>query len=763
MRVITQPLRLAAGVEITEATALPAAIREHLNYETQDSYAISRPNARVRSKIISAEAGELVQRFLEPTRLVDALLAISGPGDDVAAALDDSLPLIASLLKDRVLLGPDDPEPGSQLATLAPGQQVLGATLEEQIYRVDDTSVWRAVQDGANVAVKLEVAAADTCPEQLSVEIESLQRTAGLPQTPILLAHGSFSIGYALILGWVDGHHVNRVMVREPRDDLELALTVIDAYSDLHECGVLHGDVHPGNILVDNTPERPQVTLIDFGMAQIDGRTSARGGVSDYFDPEFARAQLPSEQYAVATVLLEAFLGRHPVELPVEIADQLQAIVDHDPGAVEGSVLSAAVQAVFAKARANDPADRFANLDEMAKALRTAARADQTPPSEPRSARPGSIIADLGIVDPTRMLMPAETPRATVFYGAAGVALALLRHAETNGDAEALAAARVWAERAVAEPTDDGFINKTLTLDPTTVNRQSFFHGEVGPIGVLALVAGAQADNEALDSCVRNILARTVATNGFDPMMGRPSVLRLLTRLVGTPGVAPQLLGELTERASAVAIAITTELAEHPAIGECRSAYLGAAHGWSGVLLALLRAASAGVAALDSSVHSRLDQLASLASVNGEDYWWPAYIDEFGDPGAPMDGWCNGSAGFVATFVAASEVLCDGRYLEIATGAARSALAQPSGIHNLCCGSAGKALALLDLARITGESEWHQSAVSLVDEGFFIRRSGGPGLRDVAEFPLSLFKGDLGLVVAANALINAPASDDVLG
>jgi len=761
MTVITQPLRLAVGVEITEATALPAAIRGHLDDETQDSYAISRPYARVRSKIISAEAGELVQRFREPTRLVDALLAISGPGEDVAAALDDSLPLIASLLKDRVLLGPDDPEPGSQLATLVPGQQVLGATLEEQIYRVDETSVWRAVQGGANVAVKLEVAADDACPEHLSVEVESLERTAGLSQTPTLVAHGSFSIGYALILGWVDGQHVNRVMVRDQRDDLELALTVIDAYSDLHGCGVLHGDVHPGNILVDNTPERPQVTLIDFGMAQIDGRTSARGGVSDYFDPEFARAQL-REQYAVATVLLEALLGRHPIELPVEIADQLQAIVDHDPGAVEGLVLSAAVGAVFAKARASDPADRFVSLDEMAKALRTAARADQAPPSEARSARPDSIIADLGIVDPTRMLMPASAPRATVFYGAAGVALALLRHAETSGDAEALAAARVWAERALAEPSDDGFINTTLTLDPSSVNRQSLFHGEVGPIGVLALVAAAQADNETLDSCVRNILGRTVATIGFDPMMGRPSVLRLLTRLVGTPGVAPELCGQLTERAGAVATAIATEMAEHPAIGECRSTYLGAAHGWSGVLLALLRAASAGVAALDSSVHSRLDQLASLASVNGDGYWWPAYIDEFGEPGAPMDGWCNGSAGFIATFGAASEVLCDGRYLEIAAGAAQSALAQPSGIHNLCCGSAGKALALLDLARITGESEWHRCAVSFVDEGLFIRRSGGPGLRDLADFPLSLFKGDLGLVVAANALINTPTSDDLL-
>ena len=60
------------------------------------------------------------------------------------------------------------------------------------------------------------------------------------------------------------------------RDDAArraVALAVLDAYAAVHERGVLHGDVHAGNVLL-----RPDgtVTLIDFGLAQVSGATRPR-------------------------------------------------------------------------------------------------------------------------------------------------------------------------------------------------------------------------------------------------------------------------------------------------------------------------------------------------------------------------------------------------------------------------------------------------------------------------------------------------------
>src|SRR5262249_25790005 len=76
---------------------------------------------------------------------------------------------------------------------------------------------------------------------------------------------------------------------------LGLAQLVSRTYAVLHDRGVLHGDVHPSNILVarDGT-----VRLIDFGVARAsDLGTSLptppdRAGVPFFFEPEMATAAL---------------------------------------------------------------------------------------------------------------------------------------------------------------------------------------------------------------------------------------------------------------------------------------------------------------------------------------------------------------------------------------------------------------------------------------------------------------------------------------
>lgn len=107
-----------------------------------------------------------------------------------------------------------------------------------------------------------------------------------------------------------------------------------------------------------------------------------------------------------------------------------------------------------------------------------------------------------------------------------------------------------------------------------------------------------------------------------------------------------------------------------------------------------------------------------------------------------MAGWCNGSAGYVFLWTAAAQVLGDDSHLDMARGAAWNAWESAQREGSLCCGLVGRAYALLELFRVTGESVWLDRACDLasfaLQEGVF-----------EASRPEGLFQGELGLALLA--------------
>ena len=79
------------------------------------------------------------------------------------------------------------------------------------------------------------------------------------------------------------------------RAALDFVRRIARAYADLHKRGVLHGDVHPRNILIEASGT---VRLVDFGVAssvasaEMLPTSAARGGIPFFFEPELARASL---------------------------------------------------------------------------------------------------------------------------------------------------------------------------------------------------------------------------------------------------------------------------------------------------------------------------------------------------------------------------------------------------------------------------------------------------------------------------------------
>jgi len=104
-----------------------------------------------------------------------------------------------------------------------------------------------------------------------------------------------------------------------PRVARAYGLDVLRALDTAHRLGVVHRDIKPGNIFIEDRPgSRPVARVIDFGIAaQVDGEgTQARGlGTPSYMAPEQMLGEPPdvrSDLYSLGLVLYRALTRRLP-------------------------------------------------------------------------------------------------------------------------------------------------------------------------------------------------------------------------------------------------------------------------------------------------------------------------------------------------------------------------------------------------------------------------------------------------------------------
>src|SRR5262249_41988983 len=187
------------------------------------------------------------------------------------------------------------------------------------------------------------------------------------------------------------------------RQRLELFVKVCAAVQHAHQKGVIHRDLKPGNILVDEAG-RPRV--LDFGVARLTGpgpgdtHATAVGqlvGTLPYMSPEQVAADpdaldTRSDVYTLGVILYQLLTGRLPYEVAGKPAREAARVITEREPARLGSVdkaLRGDLETVVARALEKDRERRYSSADALADDVERYLRGD------PILARPASALYQL--------------------------------------------------------------------------------------------------------------------------------------------------------------------------------------------------------------------------------------------------------------------------------------------------------------------------------------------------------------------------------
>ncbi|MRG93850.1 protein kinase domain-containing protein [Polyangium spumosum] len=187
-----------------------------------------------------------------------------------------------------------------------------------------------------------------------------------------------------LVLEWLEGEDLaHRMRASHARLGTAEALTIARQASlglfALHEAGIVHRDVKPGNLfLAEQGGDAPfAVKLLDLGVAHDNTSENIDGvalGTPFYMSPEQARGDaeigIRSDLFSLGVLLFELLSGKKPF-VGDDAFSVLAKIVLQAPPRLSDAWPDAppALDALVARALARDPEARFSSAREMADAL----------------------------------------------------------------------------------------------------------------------------------------------------------------------------------------------------------------------------------------------------------------------------------------------------------------------------------------------------------------------------------------------------------
>lgn len=264
--------------------------------------------------------------------------------------------------------------------------------------------VYRAADLVDGVAVALKVlkpsdAAGDaalTLTEEFVRERDTLAR---VEHPAIVRGHGQGEIELPggrrtvyLALEWVDGKELDRWLKGRgplpPAEAVALLAPVFQALSAAHRAGVVHRDVKPANVMVEDAPGGPRVRLLDFGIAKLmqpDETLGPQTALTANRNPAFSTKYAAPEQlsgaktgpwtdvHAMGLLMTEVLTGRRAYEGTDFTGLMREILAAERPTPGRRGVDVGPLEPVLERALSTRPQSRYADMGEFWGAVQTAA------------------------------------------------------------------------------------------------------------------------------------------------------------------------------------------------------------------------------------------------------------------------------------------------------------------------------------------------------------------------------------------------------
>jgi tRNA A-37 threonylcarbamoyl transferase component Bud32 len=262
---------------------------------------------------------------------------------------------------------------------MQPGQRIDKYRISRLLKKGGMAAVYLVEHELLQKTMALKILPPELGSDQAYVErfLREARAAASLDHPRIIRIHdvGCSDQLYYIAMDLIEGPTL-RAVIREraplPTNEiLDISEQVLAALSVAHDKQIIHRDLKPQNIMFNRQGE---IVVMDFGIAKAADdvdltRTGMFIGTARYASPEQIKGQavdIRCDIYAWALVMFEMATGKQPERFTTP---RPEALRPHT---------SANLAAVIEKALAQNPADRYANADEMRAALNTIATGDTT-------------------------------------------------------------------------------------------------------------------------------------------------------------------------------------------------------------------------------------------------------------------------------------------------------------------------------------------------------------------------------------------------
>ena len=148
---------------------------------------------------------------------------------------------------------------------------------------------------------------------------------------------------YVLIMDYIDGMSLDEMIPKNlrmyPEDVCWVTERLLEALFYCHYNGIVHGDIKPGNVLVEQ--RKHDIKLIDFGLSVYRPKSGTKpiGYTEAFAAPEILEGDPPipeTDIYGTGLIMLYA-LGGNPIlktipnDVPVQIKEFCRLMIEEDP------------------------------------------------------------------------------------------------------------------------------------------------------------------------------------------------------------------------------------------------------------------------------------------------------------------------------------------------------------------------------------------------------------------------------------------------